>query len=249
MEKKVHRISMDEYHSLPYHSFSLLKNYEENPDIVSFRHSEKENQFYHFDFEESQSKTFGSIIHLKLAEPEKFGESESQYMAMLKPKEREMFGYIMKGIEKNKLVKRILADSEFSECSFFNKWGGHDSLPMIKIRPDIITKKGYMIDIKTTRLSLSNWNIRKVIDQYRYDMQLALYEDVLKYNDIPIKKSLLLFIEKVPPFDNHLYAISNDLYYRGASSDLYPFRGWKPILREFVSKRRKRFTEEITTID
>lgn len=95
-----------------------------------------------------------------------------------------------------------------------------------------------MIDIKTTRSRLSKSSVVRAINQYRYDLQLAFYKEAAIQNNIDIKSVGILFIEKIPPFENHLFFLDEDFQTRGELSE-HPLRGYKPILKEMIFNPRK----------
>lgn len=80
----------------------------------------------------------------------------------------------------------------------------------IKIRPDNVPTNQILGDYKTIA-EVSDYHIRKSITEYRYDMQMALGNEGLRYLDgFDIEHALLMFQETKPPYIARIFELSED---------------------------------------
>lgn len=215
-----------EYLSLPYFSSTKIKRYSDNPEDW------KDESIF------SKEKLFGSVLHKALSEPEEFDQNKEVFTSMLPKRDQEIFSKCLFNFYGKSYLKRLIADPLHMEKTFVFDFPVGEKKYKCKVRPDLVTKSGWLVDFKTTCKDLRQfeWEIKK----YRYDIQLAFYLAGLKANGITCKGAFLLAIEKVAPYGNHLFVISKSTLGKADYE-------WRESLTEMIVKPKKsRFEEEFT---
>ena len=235
-----------EYFSLPYYSSSALKLYEKNPSLINYD-QKYGNPNYFADIKQTKDMLLGSVIHKAILEPEEWMNNKDMYLAMLSPKDKSI---VQKMIEKtliNETTTNILRDVQFSEKTLIFKIKVRDKEVFCKCKIDHFTKQGFLVEVKT----MPNLeDMKRKIDDFRYDFQLSFYMEGLKKCGYNPKGVIIIAIEKNDPFESHRYIIDESYLLRGryGAQQKHWMRGWDEILEERHFNPRKRFEEEFTVL-
>lgn len=98
---------------------------------------------------------------------------------------------------------RKLLEEGVRETTMF--WNDTDTGELCKMRPDFVTAKGDMIDLKTAK-DARDHKFRKQIENYRYDLQAAHYLAGARATGVCRSDSFtFLVIEKDPPYEIAIY--------------------------------------------
>ena len=223
-------LSADEYFSIPYYSASRIKEYEKNPRL--FAVNRKPEGLHESDENFSKDKTFGSLLHKKILEPKDWESKEKELLKLLTPVERRRFDDTFQQFRKNKQIQKIMTHVGVTEKVFIGKMkielGEKKAEVFCKCRVDILTKTGWLVDLKTIS---STDRISRHCRDYRYDLQMAFYHDLLKNCGVELRGVLMIFIEKSKPFECPVFYCSKDFLTRGRDGDEY-CRGYKQIMAE-----------------
>lgn len=112
--------------------------------------------------------------------------------------------------ETSKIASKFLKWGEEIETSYFLTT---ESGIKLKVRPDLLTNKGKLIDWKTTALeTLDEESIAKTIINYRYDISLAMYQWVLHEITGKWYTPYLVVVSKVTPYDAVIVDMSGWCY-------------------------------------
>lgn len=204
----------DVYHSWPDSiSNSGLTRIAQSPGHYMYRGPGKDSRF----------KDIGSAIHTALLEPEVFQSKyvllrdvadrrASEYKAAAKVHGGE---YVLTGPESDNVVGMVesvysqpktaawLRSDGYREASLFV----NDPVTgvLVRVRYDLLTKSGHVIDIKKTQDARPEAFSRSVFN-YRYYVQAALYLDAWKWaTGQDLKSFRFLAIEEHPPHATKLY--------------------------------------------
>ena len=86
---------------------------------------------------------------------------------------------------------------------------------LCKVRPDIITPQGYIVDLKST-VSANAWDFSKSIHSYGYHISAAMYLNGMSHVlGLDLKTFVLLAVEKKAPFGVALYVIDQGTLEKG----------------------------------
>lgn len=179
----------------------------------------------------------GTAIHTALLEPDKFKED---YLHLKEVKDRRSSGYkeaaknhdpefiltapegdkvagMQEQIKNQPYASKLLTAEGYREVSIFTE--DPETGVLVRIRADILTLKGQIIDVKKTQDSRME-AFGKSIFNYRYHVQAAFYSDV--YEWASGKKSAafgFLAVEEEIPHGCQLYALDDQSMSLGR--DLY----------------------------
>ena len=228
----------EEYFSSPAYSSSLLKRYDQNPKIPFSKGWSQSD----LEIKQTKSKKIGSIIHKILLEEEDI----QRFYPLLTPKEKEMITPIVQNFVANKINLRIMKDVFKREEVFF--WLEKDIIKgkslSCKCKIDLLTKAGYLIEIKTCSVLEE---IPRQIDKYRYDLQLSFYRRALLVGGVNVKACGILAIETQPPYENHIYQLDDEYLTRGEFGSAH-FKGWRDLICEMHGGGRPRFEKPVTLL-
>ena len=99
----------------------------------------------------------------------------------------------------------------------------HDDL---KCKPDGITSLNIVVDLKTTD-DASPYAFGRSAAKYRYDVQAALYTDVLEANGHIVEGFVFIAVEKNPPYAVAVYVIEDEDIARGREKYLENLKTWR----------------------
>lgn len=159
---------------------------------------------------------FGTLLHTRLLEPESYKEFSKELIkgfATMKAQEKAM-DKIEKIHTKLKSVREwqeAFKNAEFTEVSMF--WSTSPDL-RCKGKPDLITKDGWIWDVKSTTDS-SIKAFQKSIANYRYHMQAAFYYDGYIANKRVAKGFKFLSVEKEEPYNIAMYVCDEEMIAQG----------------------------------
>ena len=197
----------------------------------------------------SKAKTFGSVIHKSVLEYSDFKAHEEYYMNLLSTADKRRFYPCRKSFMDNSIVKKIIDKWMYFEKVFTAKMPVEYEDKKVdlfcKVRADLITKNGWLIDVKTiSNLSL----VRKQVNSYRYDIQAAFYLDVLELAKVDVNKGIIfVFVETNPPYQCVSFYANGDLLDRGRDGNEY-YRGYRDLMREMHFNRKKSRYEQLQSL-
>lgn len=196
-----------EYHSAGGVSSSNLKLLKESPVHLACKDL--------FKFGDSNTFSFGSLVHSLILEPHKTAdefvvmpvmdgrtkegkaakevfEADAQGKSVIKAE--DYLSATTMAVNVLSIAGGILRDG-VAESSYF----ADDDGVIVKCRPDYyIEQHGLIVDIKTTN-DISEYGIRKSITAYNYHYSAAWYLRVLNLLGLPAKKFVFVFVEKSAP--------------------------------------------------
>ena len=233
-EKGLEKQYFDDYLAIPYYSASKIQQYDKNPALYK---SNFLKNYHQSDKDFSVSKTFGSVLHKSVLEQADFSKNEEIYLNLLTPKERGVFSECRANFLGHEQVKKILSKVDETEKTIvFKKKISKDSEDVdvwCKMRADIVTTNGWVSDVKTIS---SLKNIRRSLNEYRYDIQAAFYKE-----GAGAKGFVFIFVEKTKPFETAVFYAKGDLLDRGRYGN-GRFRGYEELLPEMhFSPKATRF--------
>ena len=77
-----------------------------------------------------------------------------------------------------------------------------------KVRPDLYTSDGTIIDLKSTQ-DASEAGFRKSVRNFKYDFQTAWYMEAMRALGLPAKQFIFIAVEKVAPFSVASYTLTS----------------------------------------
>ena len=251
---KIMDMGWSEYFSLPYFSASKIKSYESNPALYHFGALKGAHLS---EVQHSKAKSFGSVIHKFLLETEEFNKNVDAYMEVLSPSYKKIFYSVADSIRKNKTIMNMLGDIKFKEKVLIfealkiNK-DGKELKVLGKARVDLFTNSGWLLDFKSiaslgTRRT-GRMLIMRAVNDYRYDLQVAYYQHALKYHGEKVKGTIIIFMEKAPPYEVVPFYLGPNMMERGENGNI-DFNGWKPLLEEMFLKPRKSRFDDINELE
>lgn len=203
--------SMKEYLADPGISSSLLKNILRSP--ADFKAAQLQQS------DETKATIMGTAVHCLLLEPAKFAAMYALQPADWGPKnvgdgkrQWDLFkklnvGRICLGFDETMLLQRIsqaaaehppflALQRQYVENAFFYEDPIYGRL---KIKPDILTKDGWVVDVKTTSKDIDDESLAKTIFFMCYHFQAAHYVYVLKKLGFDIKGFIWAFVSMDSP--------------------------------------------------
>jgi exodeoxyribonuclease VIII len=150
-------------------------------------------------------------------------ELEAEGREIITNEEGAKLAAIRDAVRSHPAAAKALAGSPVIEQSIF--WD-EDSISC-RCRPDCVTEKGVIVDLKTTRDASPDGFARSVA-QYRYHVQAAFYSDGYKaaFGEAP-RGFVFIAVETEPPYLVAVYVASETMTSRGRieyQTDLDTFR-------------------------
>jgi hypothetical protein len=105
----------------------------------------------------------------------------------------------------------LTGDAEFQQSVF---WEDEETGILCRGRPDSVTCRGIVADLKTTE-DASPAAFARSCATYRYHVQAAMYLDGLRRNDADIDVFSFIAVEKEPPYLTAVYAADDIFLSRG----------------------------------
>jgi exodeoxyribonuclease VIII len=150
-------------------------------------------------------------------------ELEAEGREIITNEEGAKLAAIRDAVRSHPAAAKALAGSPVIEQSIF--WDA-DGIAC-RCRPDCVTEKGVIVDLKTTR-EASPEGFAKSIAQYRYHVQAAFYSDGYRaaFGEAP-RGFVFIAVETEPPYLVAVYVTSETMTQRGRidyQTDLDTFR-------------------------
>ena len=234
-----HDLTNQEYHASPAISKSGLDLIRKAPAIYRWRQSNPTEQ--------TPAMSLGSLTHTVVLEPEVFAHSviarpegidrrtsagkadwaAFEIMAegreIVTAEEMSKLCQIQQAVHNHPAAAKALAGSPTIEQSIFWDVDGI----ACRCRPDAVTEKGVIVDLKTTR-DASPEGFAKSIQAYRYHVQAAFYSDGYRaaFGEAP-RGFVFVAVETEPPYLVAVYVASEAMTQRGRidyQTDLDTFR-------------------------
>ena len=142
---------------------------------------------------------------------------------IIKHEEKEAIDKIKRNVYNHKLAKNLIQRLTETEVSYYGKI---DKIP-VRIRPDGIKEKDYIIDIKTTSDASPKF-FKSQIYNYAYHLQACFYSEALGYNPAQFR---FITIENKYPYTVEVYAMSEDMIEYGKDAWRIAFESWKEYLQ------------------
>jgi hypothetical protein len=185
--------------------------------------------------------TLGSAVHTRVLEPQEYGK---RYVTAPKFDRRTKDGktnfdafmadhpnHEIITYDDDVLIERI-NDAVYkhpqsalilSKLSIVEQVFTHGDL---KCRPDGITSLNIVLDLKTTE-DASPWAFGKSAHYYRYDVQAALYIDVLEANGQTVEGFVFIAVEKSAPYAVAVYVIEDEDIQKGRDKYKENLKVWQ----------------------
>ena len=234
-----HDLTNAEYHASPAISKSGLDLIRKAPALYKWR---RENPS-----EPTPAMRLGTLTHTAVLEPDLFPSTtivmpegigrrtsagkaawaafqiQSAGREIVTAEESAKLAAIRDAVYSHPAAAKALAGSPVIEQSIF--WNVGDVA--CRCRPDAVTERGVIVDIKTTR-DASPEGFAKSIAQYRYHVQAAFYSDgyAAAFREDP-KGFAFIAVETEPPYLVAVYVASWQMILRGRAdyeADLAKFR-------------------------
>jgi len=227
-------VTNEQYHADPAISSTKLKKLA-NSTAYHFKYALENPQTM-----EGDSILLGSLVHTLVGEPkkltdqyiiesqplsdktklEKNGGSKGEWDAMKKQSQDQGLPLVKHEIYRNGIAMRnsvfahplwqVMADRQKAEISLFAEIEG---IP-VKARYDLLIGDT-IIDLKSTRESLDNENLSRVIAKLGYHFSAAMYIEVGKALSLPMKKFRWIFVENTAPFACRFVEASEEMLETG----------------------------------
>lgn len=180
--------------------------------------------------QESKALSVGSAFHTLLLEPASFSaayavadqrtkagkeaatEALEAGKSLLTNSEWDQVHFMVEGVRLNPIAWNLIQESQ-KETSF--QWNDEKTGLDLKAREDLyshLTK--FQVDIKTVR-SARGWEFSKAVHNYHYDSQLAFYRRARLAHGDEVNYSLIIAVEKEPPFVTECYLLSEQEIRKG----------------------------------
>lgn len=234
-----HDLTNAEYHASPAISKSGLDLIRKAPAIYRWRQANPTEQ--------TPAMRLGTLTHTVVLEPDAFAHSviarpegidrrtsagkadwaafeiEADGKEIITVEEMAKLAAIQQAVHTHPAAAKALAGSPTIEQSIFWDVDGI----ACRCRPDAVTEKGVIVDLKTTR-DASQEGFAKSIAQYRYHVQAAFYSDGYKaaFGEAP-RGFVFIAVETEPPYLVAVYVASEAMTQRGRidyQTDLDTFR-------------------------
>jgi exodeoxyribonuclease VIII len=234
-----HDLTNAEYHASPAISKSGLDLIRRAPYLYAYRRENPQEQ--------TPAMRLGSLTHTVVLEPEVFAHSviarpegidrrtsagkadwaafelEAEGREIITNEEGAKLAAIRDAVRSHPAAAKALAGSPVIEQSIF--WDA-DGIAC-RCRPDCVTEKGVIVDLKTTR-DASPDGFAKSVAQYRYHVQAAFYSDGYRaaFGESP-RGFVFIAVETEPPYLVAVYVASETMTSRGRieyQADLDTFR-------------------------
>jgi exodeoxyribonuclease VIII len=228
-----------EYHASPAISKSGLDLIRKAPALYRWRQANP--------IEQTPAMRLGTLTHTVVLEPDLFEretavrpegidrrtsagklawaefELEAAGREIISEEEWTKLAAIRDAVRSHPAASKALAGSPVIEQSIF--WDADDIA--CRCRPDCVTERGVIVDLKTTR-DASPEGFAKSVAQYRYHVQAAFYSDGYKaaFGEAP-RGFVFIAVETEPPYLVAVYVASETMTSRGRieyQADLDTFR-------------------------
>ena len=222
-----HDLTNAEYHASPAISKSGLDLIRRAPALYAYRRENPQEQ--------TPAMRLGSLTHAVVLEPEVFAHSviarpegidrrtsagklawaefevQAEGKEIVTGEEMAKLAAIRDAVHAHPAAAKALAGSPTIEQSIF--WV-NDGIAC-RCRPDAVTEKGVIVDLKTTR-DASPEGFAKSIAQYRYHVQAAFYSDGYRaaFGESP-RGFVFIAVETEPPYLVAVYVASEAMTHRG----------------------------------
>lgn len=234
-----HDLTNAEYHASPAISKSGLDLIRRAPYLYAYRRENPQEQ--------TPAMRLGTLTHTVVLEPEVFAHSmiarpegidrrtsagkadwaafelEAEGREIITNEEGAKLAAIRDAVRSHPAAAKALAGSPVIEQSIF--WNA-DGIAC-RCRPDAVTERGVIVDLKTTR-DASPDGFAKSVAQYRYHVQAAFYSDGFRaaFGEPP-RGFVFIAVETEPPHLVGVYVASADMVLRGRAAyeaDLATFK-------------------------
>jgi len=234
-----HDLTNAEYHASPAISKSGLDLIRRAPAFYRWRQANPTEQ--------TPAMLLGTLTHTAVLEPDRFAseviarpegierrtnagkaewaafELEADGREIITANEWTKLAAIRDAVRSHPAAAKALAGNPTIEQSIF--W--HADNIACRCRPDAVTERGVIVDLKTTR-DASPKGFAKSIAQYRYHVQAAFYSDGYKaaFGEAP-RGFVFIAVETEPPYLVAAYVASETMTSRGRieyQTDLDTFR-------------------------
>jgi exodeoxyribonuclease VIII len=234
-----HDLTNAEYHASPAISKSGLDLIRRAPYLYAYRRENPQEQ--------TPAMRLGTLTHTVVLEPDLFEretavrpegidrrtsagkadwaafELEAEGREIVTNEEGAKLAAIRDAVRSHPAAAKALAGSPMIEQSIF--WDADDIA--CRCRPDCVTEKGVIVDLKTTR-DASPDGFAKSVAQYRYHVQAAFYSDGYRaaFGEAP-RGFVFIAVETEPPYLVAVYVASETMTSRGRieyQTDLDTFR-------------------------
>ena len=177
---------------------------------------------YHFSFTASHKMVQGSTIHCALLEPERFeadygfypgkvrrGKEYEAWLAetgkeALLKSEMQHIENVRLRLDSKPTIRKLLDSAELIEHSFF--WLDPVTGLYCKCRPDLITKHGVKLDIKTTDGDIKPKAFQRTCENMGYYIQDSMHTiGVEQAAGMKIESSGALAVQSKPPYEMTIY--------------------------------------------
>lgn len=236
-----HDLTNAEYHASPAISKSGLDLIRKAPALYQWRRSNPTEQ--------TPAMRLGTLTHTVVLEPEVFARSviarpegidrrtsagkadwaafelEAEGREIITNEEGAKLAAIRDAVHAHPAAAKALGGSPTIEQSIF--WTDPTTGVDCRCRPDAVTERGVIVDLKTTR-DASPDGFAKSVAQYRYQVQAAFYSDGYKaaFGEAP-RGFVFIAVETEPPYLVAVYVASETMTQRGRidyQTDLDTFR-------------------------
>jgi exodeoxyribonuclease VIII len=234
-----HDLTNAEYHASPAISKSGLDLIRKAPALYRWRQANP--------IEQTPAMRLGTLTHTVVLEPDLFEretavrpegidqrtsagklawaefEVQAEGKEIISEEEWTKLAAIRDAVRSHPAAAKALAGSPVIEQSIF--WDVDDIA--CRCRPDAVTERGVIVDLKTTR-DASPDGFAKSVAQYRYHVQAAFYSDGYKaaFGEAP-RGFVFIAVETEPPYLVAVYVASETMTNRGRieyQTDLDTFR-------------------------
>jgi exodeoxyribonuclease VIII len=234
-----HDLTNAEYHASPAISKSGLDLIRKAPALYRWRQANPTEQ--------TPAMRLGTLTHTVVLEPDRFEqdtivrpegidrrtnagkaawaafEFEAEGCEIISDEEWTKLAAIRDAVRSHPAAAKALAGSPVIEQSIF--WDADDIA--CRCRPDAVTERGVIVDLKTTR-DASPDGFAKSVAQYRYHVQAAFYSDGYRaaFGEAP-RGFVFIAVETEPPYLVAVYVASETMTSRGRieyQADLDTFR-------------------------
>lgn len=238
--KSADKLTNTAYHENKALSSSSIRRYIQNPCYL--------NQ----EIKNTPALTFGALFHKAILEKEDFKKNEYAYLSLLDRKHKELLLNFIQSIQKNKSIQKLTKDAKYIEEPIFWEETIADLKIPMKAKIDLFTKEGYLVDLKTSAeldfrrgyyplLDIERNTLRKIVDKYRYDIELSIHKRALESRGEEVRGCVLVFFEKKPPYEIVMSYLTKEMLNRGEYGDDF-WEGWKDTAVEIKTKpKSKRF--------
>jgi hypothetical protein len=158
-----------------------------------------EPHLYVEDFMEGPTKTRNTKAW-------KAAQQEHPDKVLLTGSEQALVSRLAASVYNHELSTKYLKNAAMIEKAFY--WTDPTTKLRCRCKPDLITKDGFVVDLKTTAGSLDRW--RYSARDFRYDVQAAFYTDGLQANNIEVNGFLFMVVSKIRPHKVRMFELHED---------------------------------------